>query len=78
MVHCLTSNSAIGSGLCSVWELLDEGITVGLGTDVSSGSSLSVLKIMVEIEEAVDSDNNDINDNQGVYTSNVDIFEWES
>ncbi|KKZ68486.1 guanine deaminase [[Emmonsia] crescens] len=143
VAHCPASNSAIGSGLCPVRELLDEGITVGLGTDVSGGWSPSVLEAvrqaclvsrlvafreeaggerksasgrekisveeglylatrggakvvgmqdiiggfevgmcwdaqMVEIGEAVDGGNNDSNGNWGVYTSNVDIFGWES
>ncbi|KAK4946549.1 hypothetical protein LTR10_014401 [Elasticomyces elasticus] len=41
--HCPNSNSALGSGLCPVRELLDEGIEVGLGTDVSGGYSASIL-----------------------------------
>ncbi len=42
--HCPASNSALGSGYCAVRTLLDEGIEVGLGTDVSGGFSLSVLE----------------------------------
>jgi guanine deaminase len=42
--HCPASNSALGSGLCPVRTMLDEGIEVGLGTDVSGGYSLSVLE----------------------------------
>ena len=42
--HCPVSNSALGSGICPVRSLLDEGITVGLGTDVSGGYSPSVLE----------------------------------
>ncbi|KAN0071005.1 guanine deaminase [Elaphomyces granulatus] len=41
--HCPASNTAIGSGLCSVRTLLDDGLTVGLGTDVSAGYSSSIL-----------------------------------
>lgn len=41
--HCPVSNSCISSGLCPVRQLLDEGIEVGLGTDVSGGYSPSVL-----------------------------------
>lgn len=42
--HCPASNSALGSGLCPVRTLLDDGITVGLGTDVSGGYNPSVLE----------------------------------
>ncbi|OAX79560.1 guanine deaminase [Emergomyces africanus] len=44
VAHCPASNSAIGSGLCRVRELLDDGIIVGLGTDVSGGWSPSILE----------------------------------
>ena len=42
--HCPASNSALGSGFCPVRTLLDAGIEVGLGTDVSGGYSPSVLE----------------------------------
>ena len=42
--HCPVSNSALESGICPVRILLDEGITVGLGTDVSGGYSPSILE----------------------------------
>ena len=42
--HCPVSNTSLGSGLCPVRTLLDEGITVGLGTDVSGGYSCSILE----------------------------------
>ncbi|CAG8364759.1 unnamed protein product [Penicillium salamii] len=42
--HCPASNSSLGSGICPVRTLLDEGITVGLGTDVSGGYSPSILE----------------------------------
>lgn len=41
--HCPVSNSCLSSGLCPVRQFLDEGIEVGLGTDVSGGYSPSVL-----------------------------------
>ena len=41
--HCPASNAALGSGTCAVRKLLDQGIDVGLGTDVSGGYSPSVL-----------------------------------
>ncbi len=42
--HCPLSNTALSSGLCPVRQLLDDGITVGLGTDVSGGYSPSILE----------------------------------
>ncbi|KAK0712174.1 hypothetical protein B0T21DRAFT_387182 [Apiosordaria backusii] len=42
--HCPCSNSAIASGAARVRWLLDKGIEVGLGTDVSGGYSVSVLE----------------------------------
>ena len=41
--HCPASNTSISSGLCPVRQLLDDGIEVGLGTDVSGGYSASIL-----------------------------------
>lgn len=41
--HCAVSNSYLSSGLCYVRGLLDRGIKVGLGTDVSGGWSPSIL-----------------------------------
>ncbi|OAL49484.1 guanine deaminase [Pyrenochaeta sp. DS3sAY3a] len=42
--HCPASNTAITSGCAPVRTLLDEGITVGLGTDVSGGFHPSILE----------------------------------
>ncbi|CAG8022412.1 unnamed protein product [Penicillium salamii] len=42
--HCPASNSALGSGLAPVRFMLDQGVTVGLGTDVSGGYSPSILE----------------------------------
>lgn len=42
--HCPASNSAIGSGFCPVRKLLDSGVDVSLGTDVSGGYSVSMLE----------------------------------
>lgn len=42
--HCPVSNSALGSGMCRVRELMAAGITVGLGSDISGGYSPSILE----------------------------------
>jgi guanine deaminase len=44
IAHCPASNNALGSGLCPVRTLLDDGITVGLGTDISGGYHPSILE----------------------------------
>jgi len=41
--HCPTSNFNLRSGICSLGKLIDRGIKVGLGTDVSGGFSPSIL-----------------------------------
>ncbi|KAK5001199.1 hypothetical protein LTR66_000077 [Elasticomyces elasticus] len=42
--HCPASNTALTSGAARIRDLLDRGITVGLGTDVSGGYSPSILE----------------------------------
>ncbi|KAF2398371.1 guanine deaminase [Trichodelitschia bisporula] len=46
IAHCPASNTALTSGCARVRRLLDEGIAVGLGTDVSGGFSASVLEMV--------------------------------
>ncbi|XP_034243164.1 guanine deaminase isoform X2 [Thrips palmi] len=43
VAHCPASNTCLRSGMCDVRRLLDAGVTVGLGTDVSGGPSPSIL-----------------------------------
>jgi guanine deaminase len=42
--HCPASNSALGSGICAVRKLVNAGVEVGLGTDVSGGYNCSILE----------------------------------
>lgn len=48
--HCPCSNTCLASGACPVRKLLDAGVEVGLGTDVSGGYSGSMLE---EVRQAV-------------------------
>lgn len=43
IIHCPASNTNLNSGLCDVQRLIKGGVTVGLGTDVSGGNSVSIL-----------------------------------
>lgn len=44
--HCPASNTALTSGCTKVRQLINEGIYVGLGTDVSGGFSPSILEMV--------------------------------
>lgn len=44
IAHCPTSNTSVGSGEAQVRKMLDRGIKVGLGTDISAGFSPSILR----------------------------------
>ncbi|XP_013139749.1 PREDICTED: guanine deaminase isoform X3 [Papilio polytes] len=46
VAHCPASNTRLRSGLCPVRALIEAGLTVGLGTDVSGGDSSSILDAM--------------------------------
>ncbi|XP_031834938.1 guanine deaminase isoform X2 [Nomia melanderi] len=46
IIHCASSNTCLKSGLCDVQRLKNEGIKVGLGTDVAGGQSCSMLDAM--------------------------------
>ena len=46
IAHCPGSNANIRSGIAPVTEYLDEGISVGLGSDVSGGYTLDLFQAM--------------------------------
>lgn len=46
VVHCPTSNCNLGSGAAPIRRFLDNGIPVALGTDVSGGHNMSVLRVI--------------------------------
>lgn len=46
IAHCPASNLALGSGILDVWNRLDRGIPVGLGSDVAGGPDLSIFEQM--------------------------------
>ena len=47
VAHCPTSNFNLASGMASVRTFLNEGVPVGLGSDISGGHDLSIFKVMV-------------------------------
>lgn len=47
VAHCPTSNFNLSSGMAPIRTFLDEGISVGLGSDISGGHDLSIFRMMV-------------------------------
>ncbi len=47
IAHCPTSNLNIASGLAPIRRFLDEGLRVGLGSDISGGHDLSIFRMMM-------------------------------
>jgi guanine deaminase len=45
--HCPTSNLNVSTGIAPIRRFLDEGIRVGLGSDISGGHDLSIFRTMV-------------------------------
>ena len=47
VAHCPTSNFNVASGMAPIRQFLDEGLSVGLGSDISGGHDLSIFRMMV-------------------------------
>lgn len=52
VAHCSDSNMNLTSGIAPVRKFLEEGIHVGLGTDVAAGSSMNMLKAILNAIQA--------------------------
>ena len=48
IAHCPSSNTNLSSGIAPVREFLDRGLKVGLGSDVSGGSTESMFRVLTE------------------------------
>ena len=46
VVHCPMSNSNLSSGIAPIRTFLEQGVKVALGTDVSAGHNMSMLRVM--------------------------------
>ena len=47
IAHCPTSNFNVASGMAPIRQFLDEGLKVGLGSDISGGHDLNIFRMMV-------------------------------
>lgn len=47
VAHCPSSNFNLASGMAPVRTYIDEGISVGLGSDISAGHDLNIFRMMV-------------------------------
>ena len=48
VVHCPTSNLNLSSGIAPIRRFLDEGLRVGLGSDISGGHNLSIFRVLFD------------------------------
>ena len=48
IAHCPQSNTNLSSGIAPARRYLDEGLRIGLGTDIAGGHSLSMLRAIAD------------------------------
>lgn len=48
IAHCAQSNTNLSSGIAPIRRYLDEGLHVGLGTDIAGGANLSLFRAIVD------------------------------
>ena len=48
VAHCPQSNTNLSSGIAPVRQFLEQGLSVGLGTDIAGGHSLSMLRAIAD------------------------------
>lgn len=48
IAHCPQSNTNLSSGIAPVRRYLEEGLHIGLGTDIAGGHSLSMLRAIAD------------------------------
>ena len=46
VAHCPTSNLDLGSGIMPLRKLINQGISVGLGSDISGGHTLNMMNVI--------------------------------
>ena len=62
-VHCPQSNVNLASGIMPVRKLLNEGLSIGLGSDIGAGHSIAIKRSMVmaiELSKLIYKDNKDL------------------
>lgn len=47
VAHCPTSNTNLSSGIAPIKDMINEGLNIGLGSDLSAGHEISMTKVMV-------------------------------
>ncbi|MBP2662928.1 MAG: guaD [Firmicutes bacterium] len=51
VAHCPYSNNNLSSGIAPIRKLIDKGVAVGLGSDISGGHEISIAKVMAMVAQ---------------------------